>query len=53
MQEKMHQPGMPLLADPVERKLNTTAASAADGVDQSIFGGITWKDIPFAGDSDE
>ncbi|GAB3487399.1 hypothetical protein [Amycolatopsis cihanbeyliensis] len=42
----------PTLAEPVTRQATGTA-SFGDTVDESIFGGITWKDIPFAGESDE
>ncbi|HEV8557068.1 MAG TPA: anacyclamide/piricyclamide family prenylated cyclic peptide [Actinophytocola sp.] len=43
----------PQLARPVSRHVTGTVASSDTGVEQSIWGGIQWKDIPFAGDDDE
>ncbi|NJP92883.1 anacyclamide/piricyclamide family prenylated cyclic peptide [Nonomuraea sp. FMUSA5-5] len=43
----------PRLAAPVERTLPTASATAADGLTPSLFAGVTWKDIPFAGDGHE
>ncbi|NUP22690.1 MAG: hypothetical protein HOZ81_42855 [Streptomyces sp.] len=44
---------MPRLAAPVTRTITGTCAVEADGLAPSIWGGITWKNIPFAGEDDE